>query len=148
MSLTDRPQRRPMSSVSNFNGEEMKVLALGVLIGSVVVCCAQQSQRKIALTANSTASSADVLAQLSKKPCAGVVLTANSGVADYMLEVGEKKTGLSLCSGAANCPKSEYSATLFSLNGDVLFQTKSHVYSVVTLSSAMRDVCKAIGQQK
>jgi hypothetical protein len=127
----------------------MKSLSIVTLIVTCVsLCGAQQNQKKIALTPNSTASSGEVLAELSKKQCAGVALTGNGSNADYMLEVGNKKTGFSLCSGSANCPKSEYSATLFSLNGDVLFQTKSHVYSVVTLPSAMRDVCKAIGQQK
>ena len=119
-----------------------------LIVVCVSLCGAQQSQKRIALTPDSTASSGDVLAELRKKPCARVVLTGNASNADYVLEVGNKKTGLSLCSGSANCPKTEYTATLFSLNGDVLFQTKSHVYSVVTLPSAMRDVCKAIGQQK
>ena len=119
-----------------------------LIVAFVSLCGAQQSQKRIALTPNSTASTGDVLAELSKKPCAGVVLTGNANNADYMVEVGNKKTGLSLCSGSANCLKTEYSATLFSLNGDILFQTKSHIFSVVTLPSAMRDVYKAIGQQK
>jgi hypothetical protein len=118
-----------------------------VLLIACAICAAQPNQKTIALTPSSTASSGEVLEQLKKKPCSGVLLTGNASAADYMLEVGNKKTGLSLCSGSANCPKTEYSATLFSLSGDVLFQTKSHVYSVVTLSSAMRDVCKAIGHQ-
>jgi hypothetical protein len=127
----------------------MKTLTVVMFtLACVSVCGAQQNQKKIALTPNSTASSGDVLSELNKKFCSGVILTGNANAADYMLELGHKKTGLSLCSGSANCPETEYSATLFSLTGDVLFQTKSHVYSVVTLPSAMRGVCKAIGQQK
>jgi hypothetical protein len=127
----------------------MKHFAVAVLLAAFALTCSAQVQKKIGLTANSTASSGDVLGQLKKHACAGVTLTGNASTADYMLEVGDKKiNGLTLCSGSANCPKSEYSATLFSLTGEVLFQTKSHIYAVVTLPSAMRDVCKAIAQQK
>jgi len=116
---------------------------------ALVLVCGAQTQKEIALTTNSTAPSGDVLAQIKKHACACVILTGNPSGADYMLELGDEKiNGLTLCSGSANCPKSEYSATLFSLAGDVLFQTKSQIYSVVTLSSAMGDVCKAIEQQK
>ena len=147
---------------------EVKSLTIVMLIVSCVsVCGAQQSQKRIALTANSTVSSGEVLDILHKKGCSGVVLTGEASAADYMLEVEQRGASNKLdtftsavssatgTNGNQNDPKhnpaigrQEYTATLFSLKGEVLYNTKTHIYSVTSLTSAVLGACKAIGQQK
>ena len=117
----------------------------------ILTACAaaQSSDKRIALTENTKVATGGVLKALnSKRYCAGVTLTGDKTKADYLVEVNKMPAGTKMCLGNSGCPDEEYSGTLFALNGDVLFQTKTHSYSLESLESAVHDVCKAILKQK
>ncbi len=111
-----------------------------------VICNAQQPQKKIALTPSSTVSSGEILDNLRTKQCSGVTLTGDANTADYTVEVDQKEKGHLKIDGSTR--HQDYSATLFSPKGDVLFHTKSHIYAEESLRSAVMEVCKAIKEQK
>ena len=116
----------------------MKTMMLVILaLSSFAVAQVQKyAPKKIALTPNSTFTSREVLETLNwlpnRKYCANVVLTNNASKADYMVEIGSRvNIGIS--------------ATLFSLSGYVLFQTRPRVYNTsISLYQAVRDVCTAV----
>lgn len=95
-----------------------------------------QGSKRIALTARSTVPIA-VLAEGMDKNCSGVVLTADTSKADYLLEA----TSTERFVDGDSVIRAQF--TLFSANGDVLFHTTTRRYA-----NAMKDVCNAIGLGK
>ncbi len=123
----------------------MKTIVL-VLVSLTTCAVAQSSEKRIALTPNSQAATGDIISALNnKRYCRGVAtLTNDPTKADYLVEFRPAEHAFK----ADVQEHDEYSGTLFSLTGDVLYHTKSNAFMVENLQSAVFDVCKAIKKQK
>jgi hypothetical protein len=118
----------------------------------VTIVHAQNSAKKIALTPNSQAATGDVVRALNSKRCRGIaILTGDSEMADYKVEFRRSADSFKLSGltkSKLESPDEEWSGTLFSKSGDVMYATKSHSWTLETLEFAVLDVCQAIKKQK
>jgi len=96
-------------------------------------CCQGQTNKRIALTSNSTVPSSSIAQGLEDK-CVGVTLTLNAQQADYLLEAAESHH---------NGTQPRWELTLFGPTGDVLYHTKTR-----SVDNAVKDVCVFLGVAK
>lgn len=102
---------------------------------SIAVFC-QDGSKRVVLSENSTASSADILKGFQSK-CPNVTLTLDREKADYFLEAMQ---GNRLDRSGQN---RETKFTLFSKAGDAIYSTRTR-----EISNAVKDVCNAINGVK
>ena len=103
-----------------------------LLLVFTVTCGAQDHTFRISLTMRSNVSTAEVGKSIDSH-CPAMVITADSGKADYLLEAIATDTE----------PTERYQFTLFNHDSDRVFSTETRV-----LDNAVKDVCTFIQKHK